>query len=461
MLHSPLFRPSSAKRMARGASTRGLWPVVCLAALLPIGLLAGLSSNAAEPAAGVQDARPAEAFRPDAAAESAQPAPDSQPTPGRFHFPDAGVTFDADFPGAKLDDCTRISHDRYQITIRPETTPINNSPWYAFQVRSEPPRSLTLWLAYEEGSHRYVPRISRDGRSWQRLDARHYRYERDQRQAILELDAEREPLWVAAQELITAADYDAWTTKLASLPHVTRSELGRSVDGRPIHQLKIGNVQASDHVLLIGRQHPPEVTGAIAMMAFVERLAGDSQLAARFRDKTLVTVVPLMNPDGVQAGFWRCNRNLVDMNRDWKRFQQPETRAVRDEALRIIDSGNRLRLMIDFHSTFRDVFYVPPAGPPRPAENGAASFSDRWLDAIQARLPDYSVRRVPTGDALATSANWGLREFRIPAITYEVGDATDRQVIRRVAVAASDEMMRLRLEESADRLPATQAVVPQ
>ena len=42
-------------------------------------------------------------------------------------------------------------------------------------------------------------------------------------------------------------------------------------------------------------------------------------------------VVPLANPDGVEQGHWRHNAQGVDLNRDWDRFQQPETRALRDE----------------------------------------------------------------------------------------------------------------------------------
>lgn len=70
------------------------------------------------------------------------------------------------------------------------------------------------------------------------------------------------------------------------------------------------NPDAENVVLLIGRQHPPEVTGAIAMVAFVEQLLRDEEgpceLCAFHADTNLV-IVPLVNPDGVDAGNWRHN----------------------------------------------------------------------------------------------------------------------------------------------------------
>ena len=82
--------------------------------------------------------------------------------------------------------------------------------------------------------------------------------------------------------------------------------------------------------MVFGRQHPPEVTGWLAMKAFVETLNGDSKLAKKFRKKYTTYVVPLMNPDGADLGHWRHNAGGVDLNRDWSQFHHPETQAVRD-----------------------------------------------------------------------------------------------------------------------------------
>src|SRR3546814_1337284 len=81
-----------------------------------------------------------------------------------------------------------------------------------------------------------------------------------------------------------------------------RSVIGASEQGRPLHMLALGNPDAREVLLVLGRQHPPETTGTQALMGFVDELAADSPLARDFRERTLVIVLPLLNPDGVVEG---------------------------------------------------------------------------------------------------------------------------------------------------------------
>lgn len=63
-------------------------------------------------------------------------------------------------------------------------------------------------------------------------------------------------------------------------------------------------------MMVIGRLHPPEVTGQFALQAFVESLCMDSETAKKFRKEYTVYVVPMMNPDGVDNGHWRHNTGV-------------------------------------------------------------------------------------------------------------------------------------------------------
>ncbi|NLF73550.1 MAG: peptidase M14 [Candidatus Anammoximicrobium sp.] len=368
-----------------------------------------------------------------------------------FFFPAAGLTLDADFSGGRLNDCTQAAAGRFQVLIRAETTPINNSAWYAFRVRSDQPQTIELELKYEGGTHRYAPKVSRDGRTWTRLTGAAYQPAKGQA-PLLRLDVGPEPLWVAAQELLIAEDLYGWARRTATATGAAEREVGRSVAGRPLLAWTLGNADSADHLVFIGRQHPPEVTGSLALMALVDRLTEGDDLAVRFRQRFQVTVIPLVNPDGVELGHWRCNLNRVDLNRDWMKFIQPETRAVRDEIQRLAAAGQTLRLFLDFHSTGHDVFYTQrdsdPMVPP--------DFTRRWLEAVQQQLPEYRVRREGSAAGkLALAAPWAYRTFRIPAITYEVGDNTPRPLIRTVARAAGETLMRTLLADAAQgRLPA-------
>ena len=361
-----------------------------------------------------------------------------------FDFDTPGLSFRSDFPGARINDCIQVSQTEYRVRILPENTPINNSAWYAFQVTSQVPRTITVRLNYEGGSHRYHPKISHDGVRWTPLGPE--AYTRDgKRQATLHLEAGPEPLWVAAQELVTSKRLSAWADELDRLEFVHKSVLGRSVLGRPIHKLDITGAKDPGYVFIIGRQHPPEVTGSLALMRFVETVVADSDLARRFRARFNVIVVPLVNPDGVEAGHWRHNINGVDLNRDWVKCTQPETRALRDEILKFKSAaGPRLYLFLDFHSTHRDVFYTQPDR----LETFPKDFTRKWLDAVQGQFPDYEVRRVGShGPTLKTSKRWVYHELGVPSITYEFGDHTARPLLNRISEGAAEEMMRLLLIE--------------
>ena len=134
--------------------------------------------------------------------------------------------------------------------------------------------------------------------------------------------------------------------------------VGKSVQGRPI--ILAETADRPEFILMIGRQHPPEVTGAIAMQSFIDTVLGDSDLAHRFRERFKLGIVPVMNPDGVAAGHWRHNVNGVDVNRDWGPFTQPESSSVIRWVQQQESEGRTLQLMLDFHSTFEDLFYTQP-----------------------------------------------------------------------------------------------------
>lgn len=359
-----------------------------------------------------------------------------------FSFPSTGVVFDAAFDGARLNDCILQEDGTYRIVIRPENEPVNDSAWYAFRVSARAKQTVTIQLTYEGGKHRYHPKISSDGSTWKRVTSDRYR--REKGKVTLQVDAGPEGLWIAAQEMVGLAELNAWIDEIADLPFVGESVIGHSVGGRPLRQLTIGTGKPEYAVAIVGRQHPPEVTGTMALMEFVETIVGASDLADEYRQNFKTIVVPLMNPDGVAAGNWRYNLHGVDLNRDWGPFAQPETRAVRDAILPYRAEGTpQLACFLDFHSTHHDVFYVQTGKEPVWLEG----FARRWLDALAAATPEYKVRCEPNSGTRPLSKVWARRTMKVSAVIYEVGDNTDRELIRQVARNAAVAMMELLLAD--------------
>ncbi len=354
------------------------------------------------------------------------------------------IAVDADFDGGNFHRCEFLASDSVLIEIHPEDPPpINPSPWYAFRLSpAQGGTALVVTLQVQDSPVRYWPWVSADGEDWTRLpEAQVQRGPEDglMRIALPEVDA---PLWVAAQELLQPDDYEDWYAALEARVPLQREQIGVSAQGRPLTMLR--TEPKPEVVFLLGRQHPPEVTGALAMQHFVDTVFADTPLARAFRERFALVLLPLINPDGVVEGHWRHNTGGVDLNRDWGPFTQPETQAV----ARLLDSIDAMpmqpRLMLDFHSTQQSRFYTQVAG----ELPGEQDFATVWHDRARSRIPDFPFRH----DALAPSAqqntkNYFFRRYQIPAITYELGDDVPREDIARSAPIFAEEMMRTLLEQ--------------
>ena len=368
--------------------------------------------------------------------EAAQPWPE----PDRSCASDS-VLLDAYFDTGNLGRCTVNADGSFTLTLLPEDPPpINPSAWFAFRASGAPGETVAVRLEAESGYARYWPKTSIDGRNWTPLPRDQVNpHDKRSRWMTFQFELDGAYRWVAGQEIIDTWDYQHWIGDLGARDGIETSLLGRSVEGRPVYLVE--TPAREEFVLLLGRQHPPEVTGAIAMRSFVETVLADTELATRFRERFQLGIVPLMNPDGVAGGHWRHNAGGKDMNRDWGPFEQPETRAVMRWVEARESTGNKLRLVVDFHSTFEDLFYTPPI------ETDPLDFSSLWLTSARLRLDDFPFRHVPSTDLeQANSKNYFYRSRGIPAVTYEAGDATDRAALRRAAVVFAEEMMQTLLD---------------
>jgi hypothetical protein len=346
------------------------------------------------------------------------------------------------FSGARRGTCKVLATDHVRLDIRPESNGrINNSPWYAFKLAPSTPTTATITLRYHNGNHRYLPKISNDGLVWTVLGKDRVTTSHNGRRATVEISLQNDVVWVAAQEIIAPPIYDIWSDMIVNAADVSSLDIGKSGRGLPIRMLE-SNPDARDVLLLVGRQHPPEVSGAIAFLDFAETIFGASDLAKRFRHRFRVLAIPLLNPDGVVGGNWRHNLGDADLNRDWGPFAQTETRHVAALLDRMDEDGSTLRMFIDFHSTQRNVFYtqLTPTEP--------RGFTQAWLENSRARIRGYAFQndRGP-GENATVAKNYIYNRYGIPAVTYEVGDETDRVAIRDAAHVFAEELMKLMLSQ--------------
>lgn len=369
---------------------------------------------------------------------------------GKFVFAKGSLVFNNNFEGARLNGLTQVNDSSFVALITSENTPVNESPWYAFKVWSAVPRTITITLTYQQGvKHRYAPKLSKNGRDWVSLEGPDAK--KDFEVDSLPVDykfrvaVSKDTTWVAAQELYTSSRVQEWVKTISRKPGVTVTNIGRSFLGRSINLLKIGNPNAKDRILIIGRQHPPEVTGQLAMQAFIEDLNSDEPLAKKFRERFLIYLVPLMNPDGVDEGFWRHNAGGIDLNRDWSAFHQPETKAVKDFLQKELAGTNtKLWFGLDFHSTHDDIFYIVD-----PKLTGLLpGFIPAWLGQLRERIPGYTpnIKPLYNGGPTYTSFSYLFTTYGTEALVYEIGDKTSREFIQQKSKVAATALMELLLQ---------------
>lgn len=356
------------------------------------------------------------------------------------------VLLDAHFDGGQLGGCEISPGGVFNLTLFPEDEPpINKSPWYAFRVSGRAGDDVVIRMQFHDGYGyaRYWPKFSRDGTHWESLAEDQVTVADDGNSAQLTLRLDQARVWIAGQEVLADAFYNQWLDDLESHPDVTTRLVGKSTQGRPV--ILAETPDRPEFVLMIGRQHPPEVTGAIAMRSFITTVLADTPLARQFRARFKLAIVPLMNPDGVAGGHWRHNVGGVDVNRDWGPFTQPESTAVIGWVEQQEATGRKLQLMLDFHSTFEDLFYT------QPVTTDPLDFASLWLGASAGRLPGFPFKHEanPVSEQ-ANSKNYFYKSRGIPAVTYESGDNTSRQQLEDSAVVFAEEMMRVMLESGSE-----------
>jgi len=348
------------------------------------------------------------------------------------------VRLTADFPTGRMNNCKVLADNEFLITLMPENTPINSSPWYAFKIEADQPTKIKITMRVKGDLHRYPPKFSYDTKNWKLLD-----HTLKNERLVMKVNASTKPIYIAGQEIINNQYYIDWAKKLKSAHNITHDELGQSTQGLPIYKIE-SKGKSNEWLVIFGRMHPPEVTGALALFPFVETLLNENTLATDFRRNYNLLVIPNINPDGVLVGNWRHNANGLDLNRDWIKFSQIETQQIHAYLQDLVAKGQKIKFAIDFHSTRHDVFYTMPT------DYGMENkyFVKHWLGALDDAMPNFKVVTKP-GNTLnnGVSKQYFADNYNVHAITYEMGDNTGREQIKLIAENAANTLMETLLSD--------------
>ena len=360
-----------------------------------------------------------------------------------YHLNPANVWLSNEFDAARLGHAKMVNDSVIKLSIFPENTPINKSPYYAFKVWAGTSTTMYFEFEYPDGfKHRYIPKI-KTGQLWSKADT--LDFHTTKKGALLKLNIEKEPKIVAAQEINSSSDVHNWYSEniiKGNEAFVKEHSAGKSVLGRniPVLDITYGSRKNKPLIILMTRQHPPEVTGYFAYQHFLKTIVEDNELSKAFLNKYRVLAFPLVNPDGVDLGHWRHNVNGVDLNRDWSRYIQPEVMKVVSYITRTSKKdNNEIVLGLDFHSTYEDVFYTNQKREGTTLPN----FIKDWFVALEKNIPGYKVNEAAGNSTKPVSKGWFLYGHNATGITYEIGDNTPKDRIEEIGRKSARAMMDL------------------
>ena len=108
-------------------------------------------------------------------------------------------------------------------------------------------------------------------------------------------------------------------------------------------------------IILTSRVHPGESNASFIMHGTLEFLVSDDEGARYLRNNFVYKIVPMLNPDGVIVGNYRCSLSGLDLNRQWTAPSSktcPENFSVKMMMRKTLESRDIL-FYCDYHGHSR------------------------------------------------------------------------------------------------------------
>ena len=130
--------------------------------------------------------------------------------------------------------------------------------------------------------------------------------------------------------------------------------IGKTVEGRELEIVHLGDHRARYRVFLRARAHPWEAGSSWIAQGLIQRLLLDDEQSRKHLDLFSVYILPMANKDGVVRGRTRFNLQGKDLNREWDKPSDPqlapENYALENWLERMIKRGQIPHLALEFHN---------------------------------------------------------------------------------------------------------------
>ncbi|XP_036184508.1 cytosolic carboxypeptidase 3 isoform X1 [Myotis myotis] len=261
---------------------------------------------------------------------------------------DNTLMFEARFESGNLQKVVKVAEYEYQLTVRPDLFTNKHTQWYYFQVTNTQagivyrftiinftkPASLynrgmrPLFYSEKEAKTHNI--------GWQRIgeqikyyrnnpgqDGRHY----FSLTWTFQFPHSNDTCYFAhcypytytnLQEYLSSINNDPVRSKFCKVRVLCHTIARNMVYILTITTpLKNADSRKRKAVILTARVHPGETNSSWIMKGFLDFILGDSRDAQLLRDTFIFKVIPMLNPDGVIVGNYRCSLAGRDLNRNY------------------------------------------------------------------------------------------------------------------------------------------------
>ncbi len=259
--------------------------------------------------------------------------------------------------------------------------------------------------------------VSENGRDWSPLPLEGL----PENRVRLTVPMPTSKLFVARVEPYRLSDLDHLLTAIRGNPLVEITPVGKTIEGRELEIVRIGDPKAPYRAFIRARAHPWEAGGNWVVQGLIHRLLKDDADAKRFLGCYCLWVMPMANKDGVARGLTRFNAAGKDLNRDWDRPSDPQL-APENDALEkwlesMITAGRRPHLAMELHNDGSGLLHIS-----RPPIPGLARYLER-MAAFEELLRKHTwftegSTKDSSGNAATLGEGW-LERYGIDAVVHE------------------------------------------
>ncbi|KAE8606642.1 hypothetical protein XENTR_v10010809 [Xenopus tropicalis] len=260
------------------------------------------------------------------------------------------LQFESRFESGNLQKAMKVGMYEYELTLRTDLYTSKHTQWFYFQVkntRKGVPYRFTITnlmktnSLYNEGLKPLLysqQDAALKGIGWRRegKDIKYYKNTRslDGRSLYsltwtFEFPHDDDICYFAHCYPYTYSDLQRDLKSKISDPACSHycklRTLCRSLAGNSIYLLTITSPSTNlttgakkKAIVVTARVHPGETNGSWMMKGFLDFILSDSPDAQLLRDTFIFKVVPMLNPDGVIVGNYRCSLSGRDLNRNYK-----------------------------------------------------------------------------------------------------------------------------------------------